>query len=388
MRRLVVLLAAVAASFGVVAITTAQTPSAAPESAVRFPSGYTGDIYVGDVQVWPTVAPTTEAPTTTAASTTSLLATTSTAAATSTSTAAPTTTSTIPATTSTSQAPATSTTAAPTTTAPATTTTAPATTTTVPSAGCAAAPNTPGGADGTGGCFPGPGNTGIPAGTALTVVSGNMTISTANTVIDGKDIRGCVNVTAPGVIIRRSKITCGGFYAVLHESSSGVPLTITDSEITCGGAGTGIGDHGTTVRRVNIHDCENGFDIDDHIIVEDTWIHDLYQNSVAHSDGIQIAVGVEVTIRHNSIFAFAATSAIISHPTNDVNMLVERNLLAGGAYTLYCPRDRSVNFQAIDNRFSRVYYPKGGVYGPWTDCEKIAVNRGNVWADTGQPLPL
>ncbi|HSX43541.1 MAG TPA: DUF4082 domain-containing protein, partial [Candidatus Saccharimonadales bacterium] len=38
--------------------------------------------------------------------------------------------------------------------------------------------------------------TGVPAGTSLTVVSGDMNISTANTVVDSKDIRGCIDVTA------------------------------------------------------------------------------------------------------------------------------------------------------------------------------------------------
>ena len=51
---------------------------------------------------------------------------------------------------------------------------------------------------------------------------------------------------------------------------------------------------------------------------------------------------VNVTIRHNTIYGMGAdgsfgTSAIIDHsPAGNTNILIENNLLAGGAYTLYC----------------------------------------------------
>src|SRR5690349_243607 len=46
-------------------------------------------------------------------------------------------------------------------------------------------------------------NTGVPAGTALTVVSGDQTFSTPGQVITGKDFRGFVKVTTSGVIFRK-----------------------------------------------------------------------------------------------------------------------------------------------------------------------------------------
>src|SRR5262249_12135120 len=51
-------------------------------------------------------------------------------------------------------------------------------------AGCAPKPSACGYPDAT--------NTGVPAGTALTVVNGDLTVSTAGAVVDAKDIRGCV----------------------------------------------------------------------------------------------------------------------------------------------------------------------------------------------------
>lgn len=235
-------------------------------------------------------------------------------------------------------------------------------------------------------------NTGVPEGVILTVVDGDLTIRAAGAVIDGKDIRGCVVVTAPGVVIRRSKIRCTFGYAVLSSGYAGTGLLIEDSEIECrdsngvGTRATAVGDNNFTARRLNIHNCENGFDVDVNVTIQDSWIHDLYDDEEAHPDGIQIAIGRNVLIEHNSIFA-RGTSAIISHPTTMSGVTIRNNLLAGGAYALYCPRDRSSDVRVIDNRFSRIVHPKGGVYGPWTDCGKVAELRGNVWDDTGKLLP-
>jgi hypothetical protein len=236
--------------------------------------------------------------------------------------------------------------------------------------------------------------TGVPQGTALTVVNGDMQIRTPGTVIDGKDIRGCVSVTAPGVIIRRSKIRCTWGYAVLSSNYIGTRLLIEDTEISCendngvGNRATAVGDNNFTARRLNIHSCENGFDVDDDVTIQDSWIHDLYDDGVeAHTDGIQIAIGRNVIIEHNVIFV-KGTSAIISHPSTMSEVTIKNNLMAGGAFSLYCPRDRSSNVRIIDNRFSRIYFPKGGAYGPWTDCEKVAELYGNVWDNTGQLLPI
>ena len=259
---------------------------------------------------------------------------------------------------------------------------APAGTTIDPSrANCASRPSACGLPDAT--------NTGVPAGTSLTVVNGNLDVTQAGAVIDGKDIRGCVNVKAPGVTIRRSKITCTDFYVVASfaDSYSGGGLVIEDSELDCRNTnGTAMGSYGVTARRLNIHNCENGFDIDNTMTVQDSYVHDLYEGATGHADGIQLAGGAHITITHNTIFIPSGTSAIISNPTANSDVLVANNLMAGGAYTLYCPSDTSQNFRVIGNRFSTLFSAKGGEFGPWTDCEKVAEARGNVWDDTLQPV--
>jgi hypothetical protein len=231
--------------------------------------------------------------------------------------------------------------------------------------------------------------TGVPVGTALSVVNGNMEIRTAGTVIDGKDIRGCVNIKAPGVVIRRSHISCPNFIVVssFGGAYSGTGLRIEDSEIDCrGGPGTGIADNNVTARRLNIHGCENGFSMDSNFDVQDSYIHDLYNGGGSHTDGIEMEGGSHITVMHNTIFDGSGTSAIITDPTKMSNVLISSNLMAGGAYTLYCPRDSSSNVRVVDNHFSKKYYPTGGAYGPWDACDKVAQLSGNIWDGTGQPV--
>src|SRR6266571_1701494 len=85
-----------------------------------------------------------------------------------------------------------------------------------------------------------------------------------------------------------------------------------------------------TASRVGIHDCENGFDIDQDATVEDSYIHNLYNSAESHTDGIQFAQGhyqivngkyardasgkpvllhdaANITVRHNTIYSYNTT---------------------------------------------------------------------------------
>jgi hypothetical protein len=79
------------------------------------------------------------------------------------------------------------------------------------------------------------------------------------------------------------------------------PLLIEDSEIDCTGfgasgfvgQGTGIEAENFTIRRVDIHACENGVSAGEDVLIEDSYIHGLYNDNVvpppdgAHADGVQ-----------------------------------------------------------------------------------------------------
>lgn len=256
------------------------------------------------------------------------------------------------------------------------------------------------------GAFPDATNTGVPAGTTLTAYTGPSTISTAGTVIDGKTL-GCIRINAPGVTIRNSKISCAGGIAVSVDDKGGPAanrLLLVDVEITCQNTGgTGISEAHYVVRRAHIHGCENGLDVNQNVLIEDSYIHDLFGGNDAHADGIQLAwhwngsayvcCAKNVTIRHNTIYSVHAdgslgTATVIMNPNADENVLIEGNLLAGGAATVYCNRPGTgINVRLVDNHFSTRFSPKVGAYMASDDCGDETLS-GNVFHETGQPIPL
>lgn len=233
--------------------------------------------------------------------------------------------------------------------------------------------------------FPDADNTGIPAGTVL-ATAGTSTISTPNIIIDGKDL-GCLTVNAANVTIRNSRIHGQCYFAIRSNS---VGLVVQDSEISCeNSTGTGVGGKGFVVQRSEISGCENGFSMDAEATVADSFIHAMYLASGGHTDGIQVYSGASnIGILHNTIFNEddGGTSAIISDDNNMTNINIQGNLMAGGAFTLYCPTKTSG--AVTNNRISKLFKPKGGEYGPWIHCELASPRTGNVWDETGAALPF
>jgi hypothetical protein len=264
--------------------------------------------------------------------------------------------------------------------APKPTTTGPTSAPGGPSArGCAANPSACGLPDAT--------NTGVPAGRSLSVISGNYTVSDNGAVIDGKEIRGCVEVRAANVTIRNSRIVANGCFYGVRNFSTG--LTLSDVDITCGNAnGTGVTATNYTIIRANIHNCENGLNVGGNVTLEDSYIHDLFDGNGAHTDGAQFNQGASnITFRHNTIISPApgGTSAIIMWDENDpqnANVLITGNLLAGGTYTLYCPRNNSSNVNIVGNRFGNYQY------GSTNSCVSghVAQFSGNVRDSDGTAI--
>lgn len=240
-------------------------------------------------------------------------------------------------------------------------------------------------------CQPSPGSCGYPDAistgptSTLTTLNGNQTFSSPNTQVANTRINGCVEVRASNITFKNVYFNGAGcFYAVRNFSSG---LVIEDSFITCGETnGTGVTATGYTVRRSEITGCENGFNVGGSVVLEDNWIHPAVTSGGAHTDGIQMNQGAaNITVRHNTIIVPApgATSAIImwdeGNPQNS-NVLITNNLLAGGTYTLYCPRQGPVtNVVITNNRFGNFEYGhSNGCYG-----NHITTWSGNVDDATG-----
>jgi hypothetical protein len=247
------------------------------------------------------------------------------------------------------------------------------------------------------GAWPGPTNTGVPRGTKLSKYTGSLDVTTAGTVIDGKDITGCIGVKAPNVVIKRSRITCGDKGALIvrvyDETQGGASVEIDDSELVGNGYGLAVGYGDYTLKRDNIHDVNEGPHISNGADIEDCWIHGLVFTSDAdHQDIIQTTGGHGMTLRHNTLEAFDprtnqpfnAAFMVGSETDALADVTVENNLLTGGTYTVSIRPD----ITATNVHFSRNVFVRNAQYDA-VDRETahgITWDKTNVWADNGQPV--
>ncbi|MEX0887585.1 MAG: right-handed parallel beta-helix repeat-containing protein, partial [Phycisphaeraceae bacterium] len=223
--------------------------------------------------------------------------------------------------------------------------------------------------------FPDETTTGI-AGVGLTLgdltPSGGMTITTDGMVIENMYITGGLNIKANNVTVRNTYIDAGTppagpFYGI--NASFGYTGTLIEDVTVIGGRSKSVYGGNMTVRRVNLSGGLDTLHVQSNVLVEDSYLHDLFQLPGSHNDGIQSTGGSNVTIRGNTIQALyqQQTSAIIiqSNFSPVDNVLIENNFLSGGTYTVYV-RD------------------KGNGHGVPTNV----VIRDNVWEHEGWKFGL
>jgi hypothetical protein len=254
--------------------------------------------------------------------------------------------------------------------------------------------------------FPDKTNTGVVPGTQLTRVDGAVTLSTPGMVYSNKEVHGNIIVKANNVTIRNVKIVGGSYYAISIQPWDN-PVTgtlIENVEIDFQGYdnGKGIAFSNYTARKVYFHNGADCFHFSSNVTIEDSYCTvypdnasaaqiQAFCNKESHIDGMQNDGGNGIMIRHNTILnPCNETSAIlISSNTSTIqNVTITNNLLGGGGWTLYCSAAGNDvrNETVTNNRFSRLYYPKGGYWGPAAGCELADVFTGNIWDDTLSPL--
>lgn len=244
--------------------------------------------------------------------------------------------------------------------------------------------------------YPDASNTGVPAGTALRA-SSSVSASKAGQVIDGLDITGEINVTAPNVTIRNTRITGGGDYVIIVRDGAD-NLTIEDTEIQTP-AGTpqdigcvlNVGNAKPKILRVNIHGCSAGVSSGGGL-VQDSYIHDMAQKAgLSHDVGVASNFGGGMSVIHNTILNQLSQTAAVAFYQDfgpQSNDLVQDNLLAGGGYCVYGgtgEKGTTSDIRFLDNRFSRKFHPNCGYYGLVADFDRGAsgnVWSGNYWDDT------
>ena len=244
-------------------------------------------------------------------------------------------------------------------------------------AGDAGAPSVPASSEA------GAGTTGVPPGTQLTPVGGSE-ITVAGTVIDGRDVRGCLRIEANDVIVRRSRITCpNGLYAI--RIAQGVTGTLLEDVEIVGGTSAGVVYAAYTARRADLHGFgSKGFLVGSGTVVEDSFVHDPAPGAQA---GIFGPSGRGIIVRRNVIDVGADPDAAVfvnSEGGELAEVRIESNLLNGGKYIVFAGAAAGAGGAAItvaSNRLGRSFQSAPRRLGEgvvWTD---------NVWADTGEQVP-
>ena len=317
--------------------------------------------------------------TTSAAATTAKPATTSTTAkATTTTTTAKSATST---TTSTTTAKAATTTTTTTAKAATSTTTAKATTTTT-----TGTPPSTGWPDAT--------NTGVAQCPPLTRVNNGdeVVLNTAGQVYQNVELLNAaiIRVLAPNVTIRCVKMNGIGYYGVDNtERATAINLLVDQIDITClDTRGVGLLIHDAVVSRANVHNCDDAIHAGgDHLVIRDSYCHDLIDKVDVHADCIQSLGGnTGLLIEHNSLYSRDTSDVLLGQEYGDSHDVVINNnrfMSVGSpppAYLLYLS---GTNTRVTNNRFTRRY-----TYGA---CTLITNNpfvwSGNVWDDDGTTIP-
>ena len=269
--------------------------------------------------------------------------------------------------------------------------------------------------------FPDATNTGVPSGTVLKTVPGqvskgpgwafnsasqqvNVTGSGAN--LTGLNIPYTVNVYAPNVTINNDKIVTDGYFGVSLRHAPGV--VISNSVIS--GVNTGAGEVGSAI--IDVYSDSSSLVIKGNNIsafrtavqvttgqITGNYIHNPGFVAGDHTNGIlDIGTKQPLTISGNTILnSISQTDAISLDATLAdqaiANKTVTGNLLGGGSYAVYGGNARSAatsNIVVKNNNFSQAYYPKSGQYGPVAYFATGAAGNcwcGNTWDTTGLAVP-
>ena len=268
--------------------------------------------------------------------------------------------------------------------------------------------------------FPNASNTGLPAGTTLKTVPGQVSKGTGwhfdsrgwvqvdgkGAVLSGLYIPYNLNVAASNVTVKNVQVVTSGqsSFGISVRHTSGVTIensTISGVNAGAGRVMVGIKDiyndsTGLAVLNNDISAASTGVQMESGLI-QGNYIHNMGSIGGDHLDGIHSTGGVtgQLTIVHNTIFNnFGQTGAVVLTEDFGVqaNRLIDDNLLAGGGYTIYAGQNSggpaTSNIKVTNNRISTTYFPKGGQYGPLASFNKTTmVWSGNVWDSSGQAIP-
>jgi Right handed beta helix region len=268
--------------------------------------------------------------------------------------------------------------------------------------------------------YPGATNTGVPAGTTLKSVPGqvssgpgwsysatdnNVTVTGNGTVLSGLSIPCTLVIDASNVTVNDVQVTTSGAFGITLTHTKGVTIensVISGTNATTGRVDSAIDDvygdsTGMVIKDNNISLFRTAMQISTGL-VEGNYIHSPGYIAGDHTNGIVTAGGTEsMTIEDNTIFnSLGQTDAIsldaASAGATVSNKTIENNFLAGGGYSIYGGDGQSNPTSSIvitGNRFGQLYYAKSGQFGPVAYFNPAGTGStwtGNIWDTTAQTI--
>lgn len=178
---------------------------------------------------------------------------------------------------------------------------------------------------------------------------GNLTIKKDGTKISDIDVSGKIFVNANNVTI--SNFTAE---AVTQEPLK-YGMVLEDGTIDGKQKkDDGIQWNNFEVRRMDISGSFDGIKAQGNVVIEDSYIHDLYAfrssdagaGNYSHNDCVQISIGSNILIQRNWFTNCGFNAAIFIDPDQGKidNVTVQYNYLNGGGITFYAIASRSAEF--------------------------------------------
>jgi hypothetical protein len=259
--------------------------------------------------------------------------------------------------------------------------------------------------------YPDATNTGVPAGTALTARSEDISVNTSGTTIKDLALEGTISVEANNTTIEDSDITVNGTQGSCSGSCGGRGIWIKPGvtgtviqDVAChGGALSGSNvtqycimsnDSATTIKSLHAYNCTEclagPMNLSDSFINEsDATIPQEHYEDIYYGGGAGPLI-----VNHNTMLNQQGQTAVVFASVdfgNQTTLTITNNLMAGGGYTIYGGGSGSGGkvvgpVTITGNRFSREFYPAGGYYGIASYMNEAVTNwSGNVWDETLKP---
>ena len=252
-------------------------------------------------------------------------------------------------------------------------------------------------------------NTGVPAGTRMTVINGNVTVTANGTVINAEDIKGFLYIKASNVTVKNSIIEGGMATSngAVIDIQSGTGIVLDHDEVLVAHPSVYLDDiwgNNVTIQYLNIHGGVDGMKLGGNSTVQYTWIHDLTYFSSdpnqggksTHNDTIQILSGIGIHIQNNNLQATSTDNSAIQI-TQDygtvTNVFIESNWADGGGCTYnisgHGPNGQLLSMSGItvtNNRFGPDRKFSGCAI--LIDDQTTITQSGNVYDATGQPVVI